>query len=122
MPVAVEAYPFLGAIAVLAVLASLGMGPWAALPFVLIALFVLWFFRDPERRIPAGEALVLSPADGRVTGVEEVSGRVRVTIFLSVFDCHINRSPVAGRVIDKRYTPGRYRPAFDRRAGQDNER
>jgi len=122
MPVAVEAYPFLGALAVLALIAGFGMAPWAALPIALLALFVLWFFRDPERRIPAGDGLVLSPADGRVTGVEEVSGRMRVTIFLSVFDCHINRSPVAGRVIDRRYTPGRYRPAFDRRAGHDNER
>jgi phosphatidylserine decarboxylase len=122
MPVAVEAYPFLGALAVLALILSLGFGPWAALPVALLALFVLWFFRDPERRIPSGEGLILSPADGRVTGVEDDSGRARVTIFLSVFNCHINRSPVAGTVIDTRYTPGRYRPAFDRRAGHDNER
>jgi phosphatidylserine decarboxylase len=122
MPVAVEAYPFLGALAVLALILSLGFGPWAALPMALLALFVLWFFRDPERRIPSGEGLILSPADGRVTGVEDDSGRARVTVFLSVFNCHINRSPVAGTVIDTRYTPGRYRPAFDRRAGHDNER
>lgn len=122
MPVAVEAYPFLGALAVLAMVLALGFGPWAAFPIVLLALFVLWFFRDPERRIPAGEGLVLSPADGRVTGVEDESGRARITIFLSVFNCHINRSPVAGTIIDTRYTPGRYRPAFDRRAGRDNER
>jgi phosphatidylserine decarboxylase len=122
MPVAVEAYPFLGALAVLALILSLGFGPWAALPVALLALFVLWFFRDPERRIPSGEGLILSPADGRVTGVEDDSGRATVTIFLSVFNCHINRSPVAGTVIDTRYTPGRYRPAFDRRAGHDNER
>jgi phosphatidylserine decarboxylase len=75
MPVAVEAYPFLGALAVLALILSLGFGPWAALPVALLALFVLWFFRDPERRIPSGEGLILSPADGRVTGVEDDSGR-----------------------------------------------
>ena len=122
MPVAVEAYPFLGALAVLALVLGLAVGPWAALPILLLALFVLWFFRDPERPIPAADGLVLSPADGRVTGVEDVAGRARIIIFLSVFNCHINRSPVAGTIIDTRYTPGRYRPAFDRRAGRDNER
>lgn len=122
MPVAVEAYPFLGALAVLGLILGLALGPWAALPVVLLALFILWFFRDPERSIPAAEGLVLSPADGRVTGVEEVSGRMRITIFLSVFNCHINRSPIEGTIVDSRYTPGRYRPAFDRRAGLENER
>jgi phosphatidylserine decarboxylase len=122
MPVAVEAFPFLGALAVVALILGLAIGPWAALPVVLLALFVLWFFRDPERSIPGGEGLVLSPADGRVTGVEDVSGRIRITIFLSVFNCHINRSPIAGTIIDTLYTPGRYLPAFDRRAGQENER
>jgi len=122
MPVAVEAYPFLGTLVVLALIVGLGVGPWAVLPIALLALFVLWFFRDPERAIPAGEGLVVSPADGRVTSVEEDAGRVRIAIFLSVFNCHINRSPVAGTVIDTKYTPGRYHAAFDRRAGHDNER
>ncbi len=122
MPVAVEAYPFLGVLAVIALILALALGAWAVLPVALLALFVLWFFRDPERQIPSGEGLILSPADGRVTGVEDEAGRARVTIFLSVFNCHINRSPVAGTIIDARYTPGRFRPAFDRRAGSDNER
>src|SRR5271170_6485109 len=71
---------------------------WAIIP-LLLAVFFLWFFRDPERLVPDGSGLVVSPADGVVTSVEPIvtpSGdKLRLSIFLSVFDVHVNRSPVA---------------------------
>lgn len=122
MPVAVQAVPFLIALAVLGVALGLGFGPWGTLPSILLALFVLIFFRDPEREPPAGEGLVVSPADGRVTAVECGSTGTRVSIFLSLLNCHINRSPVSGVVREAHHTAGRYRPAWHARASSDNER
>ena len=122
MPVAVQAVPFVVVLSAVAVILGLTFGAWAAAPAAVLILFVLIFFRDPERISPPGEDLVVSPADGRVTAVERGSGGWRVSIFLSVLNCHINRSPVAGVVSEARYTRGRFRPAFDRRAGSDNER
>lgn len=80
--------------------------PWmAAVPAALL-LFTLWFFRDPPRRIPEGPGLIVSPADGRITDIEEIeelellNRRVRrIGIFLSVFDVHVNRAPAAGRIV-----------------------
>jgi len=122
MPVAVQAVPFLAGLGLLAAALGAGFGGWAALPVAAPVLFVLWFFRDPERVPPPGEGLVLSPADGRVTAVERGPEGARISIFLSVFDCHINRSPVAGVVTEARHTRGRFRPAWDARAGHENER
>lgn len=122
MPVAVEAVPFLVALGVLGAGLGLLFGPWGTAPAVLLSLFVLFFFRDPERVPPPDEALILSPADGRVTAVESGPGGARVSIFLSVFDCHINRSPVPGIVRRTVHTPGRFHPAWQGRAGSENER
>jgi len=83
---------------------------------------VVFFFRDPEREPPAGEGLVVSAADGRVTAVERSPTGVRVSIFLSLLNCHINRSPVSGVVRETRHTAGRYRPAWQARASSENER
>lgn len=84
---------------------------WAILP-ILLACFFLWFFRDPERDIPQDPDALVSPADGKVTDVSTVvvgqEKRVRVSIFLSVFDVHVNRSPVGGMVRDVRYQRGKF--------------
>jgi phosphatidylserine decarboxylase len=120
--VAVQAVPFLLLSLALGALLAWWLGPWGAAPAAALAGFVLFFFRDPSRHPPEGEDLVLSPADGRVMDVERRPDGARVSIFLSVFDCHINRSPVAGTVRDVAYTRGRYRPAWDGRAARDNER
>jgi phosphatidylserine decarboxylase len=122
VPVAVQAVPFL--VAVLALGAALGwlLGPWGTLPAAVLGLFVLLFFRDPERVPPPGDGLVVAPADGRVVEVRRDPGGARVSIFLSLFDCHINRSPVTGMVRDVRRTRGRFRPAWDRRVALENER
>jgi len=84
---------------------------WAIVP-LLLACFFLWFFRDPERTIPAEPGAIVSPADGKVTDVSTVTdggqNRLRISIFLSVFDVHVNRSPVSGVIRDIRYQRGKF--------------
>lgn len=99
-----------------------------AFPFLALGLFSLWFFRDPERRIPSDAGALVSAADGRVVVVDEVDeptfvgGRaLRVGVFLSVFDVHVNRAPEAGVVRHLRYTPGRFLDARDPRSRSENE-
>ena len=110
----------------------LGLPGWIATAIVGISavlwLFVLWFFRDPERRVPTDPDAFLSPADGRITDIGEVDepgfaeGRaLRIGMFLSIFNVHVNRSPRAGRVIQVAYYPGRFRAAFHPKADEDNE-
>lgn len=122
VPVAVQAVPFLVALLVAGSILGLVFGPWGLAPIAVLALFVLYFFRDPERAGPDGEGLVLSPADGRVAEVRRGPGGARVSVFLSLFDCHINRAPVAGTVREIAYTPGRFHPAWQGRASLENER
>lgn len=97
---------------------------WAIVPF-LLALFFLWFFRDPERAIPAEPGAVVSPGDGKVTAVStvDVAGgkQLRVSIFLSVFDVHVNRSPIAGVVRDVRYQRGKFTNAMSVSSAEQNE-
>lgn len=101
-------------------------GAWAALPAVL-TLALLCFYRDPPRRIPPGENLVLAAADGRIVevtpDVEGAHGQrvVRIMIFLSVLDVHINRSPCAGRVREVEYQPGEFLNALSGEADTRNE-
>lgn len=119
---AVEAVPFLVALGVLGAGSGLLFGPWGTAPAILLGLFVLFFFRDPERVPPPDEGLIVSPADGRVTEVESGPEGARVSIFLSLFNCHINRSPVSGVVRRTAHTPGRFHPAWQGRAASENER
>lgn len=106
----------------LALACGLLVGPWAAAPWALAALFCLYFFRDPDRAVPSGAACV-APADGKVVRLRpEPDGRVRVSIFLNLFDVHVNRSPVAGRVRSTRYAKGRFRLASLDAASAENER
>jgi phosphatidylserine decarboxylase len=127
LPVAPEGWPFIVGPAVIAAgLALLGRRR-LALPFAAASLASLGVFRDPEREVPALANAVLSPADGRVTGVEPVvdpfvGPAVRVSIFLSPLDVHVNRAPIAGLVVDTAYTPGKFLAAYDPRAGEVNER
>ena len=96
----------------------------AAIP-ILFALFFLWFFRDPERPIPAGPGEIVSPADGVVTEadwIETAAGsRFRISIFLNVFDVHVNRSPVAGTVTAVEYREGAFLNAMKPESGLLNE-
>ncbi|HXA50653.1 MAG TPA: phosphatidylserine decarboxylase [Candidatus Acidoferrum sp.] len=96
-------------------------GPWFALPLWLLALFCLYFFRDPEREIPSGPVAV-SPADGKVIAIQpEGPGITRVTVFLNVFDVHVNRTPVAGRITRVEYKTGKFLVASKEACSTDNE-
>ena len=122
MPVAVQALPFLGILLVVGIPLGMVFGPWAVAPVVVLIAFVLFFFRDPARRPPEGVGLVLSPADGRVSEIVRDRQGARVSVFLSVLNCHINRSPVSGTVREAIYTRGRFHPAWQGRASGENER
>jgi phosphatidylserine decarboxylase len=98
--------------------------PLALVP-VLLAAFFLWFFRDPERAIPVGPGLIVSPADGLVTEtirLETPHGpRLRISIFLNVFDVHVNRSPIGGTISEIRYQKGKYLNAMNPDSADQNE-
>jgi len=100
-------------------------GPAWATPAWLLALLCLWFFRDPERVVTDAWGAVVSPADGRVTDVSpstrEGSPVTRVSIFLSIFDVHVNRSPVAGVIRDVKYQKGKYLNAMNAASAGENE-
>lgn len=101
-----------------------GSQAWA-IPPVLLAAFFLWFFRDPHRNVPAGEGLIVSPGDGLVTETATISTplgtRQRVSIFLSVFDVHVNRAPISGVLREVRYQKGQYLNAMNRSSADRNE-
>lgn len=92
---------------------------------VLLAAFFLWFFRDPVRSIPEGPGLVVSPADGKITEVAPIhtldGDRIRLSIFLSVFDVHVNRAPIAGVIRRIQYKKGEYLNAMDPASAERNE-
>ncbi len=115
----------LSLLAVAAVLAwATGGWAWAVVP-VLLAVFFLWFFRDPERDIPGGGGLIVSPGDGLVTETVTLDtpdgARQRISIFLSVFDVHVNRSPIAGVLSAVRYQKGQYLNAMNPASADRNE-
>lgn len=127
LPVVPEGWPFILVPAAVAVGLALTGRRRLALPFAGAAAASLAFFRDPEREIPALPHAVLSPADGRVTDVSEadepfVGPAVRVAIFLSPLDVHVNRAPISGLVVGVSYTRGRFVAAYRPGAGETNER
>ena len=101
-----------------------GNWAWAVVP-MLLAAFFLWFFRDPERLVPAGPGLVVSPGDGLVTETVAITTpdgpRQRISIFLSVFDVHVNRSPIGGVLTGVRYQKGLYLNAMNPASADRNE-
>jgi phosphatidylserine decarboxylase len=101
-----------------------GNWTWVIAP-VLLATFFLWFFRDPRRRVPAGAGLIVSPGDGLVTETVTIvtpeGSRQRISIFLSVFDVHVNRSPIGGVLSGVRYQKGQYLNAMNPASADRNE-
>ena len=132
-PVHSDGYKFV------AIASALALVLWFLLPFSFLAYltlailaYVAYFFRDPKRVTPLREGLIVSPADGRVSSIERIrppaelglgdDERIRVSIFLSVFDVHINRAPIAGRIIRSIYVPGAFLNAALDKASEENER
>jgi phosphatidylserine decarboxylase len=107
------------------VVAALTHTGWWAMPPLGFAAFFLWFFRDPERAIPQEPGLVVSPADGKVTSIETIATpagpRTRISIFLNVFNVHVNRAPTAGVVREVRYQKGAFVNAMDAASADRNE-
>lgn len=126
MNIAREGIPYIVVpVAVMLLLLILGLWP-VAIFFGVVAAFMAYFFRDPNRELPAGPDLVVSPADGRVTRVRKLAEKTEpattlVSIFLSPLDVHINRAPIAGKITDVSYTRGKFLMATDENASLVNE-
>lgn len=131
VPVHPDGHKFVAIAAIGAVLGFL-VSTVLGLLLCIIVAYVAYFFRDPERVVPQQAGLIIAAADGRVSMIEEISPpeelglgpdiRLKISIFLSVFDVHINRAPVSGEIIDKIYTPGLFLNAELDKASEDNER
>ncbi len=131
VPIHKEGYPF---IAIALVLAFLLGSLWSPLGWIgaILTVWVCYFFRDPPRVTPVREGLVISPADGRVSLITTAvppaeldlppEPMKRVSVFMNVFDCHVNRMPVGGRITQVVYTPGLFLNAELDKASEDNER
>ncbi len=126
--IAREGWPFLAIAFVVALLVQLSAGILWALPFWIIALFVLQFFRDPARPIAGDGKTVVAPADGRIVAVEKVQDpylsreALKISVFMNVFNVHSNRSPIDGTVRRKWYNPGSFLNAALAKASVENER
>ena len=126
-----EGYKFL-VISVIITLISLSLTDFFGYIFILITIWVYYFFRDPERTIINDESYLVSPADGLISSIKEVNGPVelgldnkkftRVSIFMNIFDCHVNRSPSNGEIKEIFYKPGKFLNASLDKASEENER
>lgn len=127
-PVATEGYPFIGLFAFITlILALLGWGMITVL-FLALTLFTVYFFRNPERYAPEDSSAVIAPADGKVIFVGKVqedrclnAEAIKVSIFMSVFNVHVNRAPITGKVVDKFYNKGEFFNAALDKASLQNE-
>ncbi len=122
-----DAYRFLiplFAVTIIFFVFSLWSYPFFLIPAVLVflfSIFVAFFFRDPEREIDPGNNTIVSPVDGKVVGIQQEDEGFRISIFLSVFDVHVNRAPISGRIVRQKYRPGKFLVAWDERASVENE-
>ena len=126
-----EGYKFLAISGVITLVLWL-MSNFFGFIFGIITIWVYYFFRDPDRTIILDDNFLVSPADGIISGIKEISGPVelglenqtftRVSIFMNVFDCHVNRSPVSGKIEDIFYKPGKFLNASLDKASDENER
>jgi phosphatidylserine decarboxylase len=127
-PIAKEGFIFIGTGAALTLLGGLLLGSVVGYVFGTLTLFCIWFFRDPHRTVPQTEGVLVSPADGKIVDISRTEeGRflnkpaIKISIFLNVFNVHINRVPVAGRVIGVFYNAGRFFAANVPKASLENE-
>lgn len=124
-----EGYYFAGTLLIVALILYNFINSYAAILPVVLAIYCLYFFRNPKRNIPADKNLIVSPADGTVQEVVHLESDEfihspcnKVIIFLSVFDVHVNRAPIAGEIKVQKYICGRFRPAYKDSVGFENER
>jgi len=108
-------------------LVALGIGlayfvhPWLGIPFYVLAAFCLYFFRDPDRTAPTGDAIV-APADGKVVAIRQTGpSETRISIFLNIFDVHVNRTPIPGKITEVLYRKGKFLVASHEEASVENE-
>lgn len=126
--IAREGWPFVAGSVVLALIATAFGAGLAAFLLWVLAVFVIQFFRDPQRTPPMGEGLITSPADGRIVVVGKAadpitgSESLKISVFMNVFNVHSNRSPIMGRVLDVKYFPGAFLNASVDKASEQNER
>lgn len=125
LPVAKEGLPFIAIGLGLMAMAYLFKSSPLIIITTLLTLFVIFFFRDPERIIPTDPDLVLSPADGKVVEIKPITLNdqpyTQISIFLSIFNVHINRSPISGTITEKVYNPGKFLVAMAPKASEINE-
>ncbi len=126
-PIHKEGFKFAGVFLALGVATSY-LNKWIGRFFYLLTAFTLYFFRDPERKVPEGDNLIVSPADGKVVCIDNVEHAPfidgpakRVCIFLNLFSVHINRTPITGKVAYRHYAPGKFYSADLPKASTDNE-
>jgi phosphatidylserine decarboxylase len=127
--IAREGYIFIVVSALVTLVAFSFALRWTAFLLLLLTAFIIWFFRNPERKTPPGENLIISPADGEVIKIEEIreyelmKGPLRkISIFMNVFSVHVNRAPCTGRIETIRYYEGKFLSANLDKASSDNER
>ena len=124
-----DGYPFIAVPFFLAVLAAYFVNFYVAVVPLVLSAYFMYFFRNPHRTIPSDETLLVSPADGTVVSVEPAHEDLylgqdccTIVIFLSIFDAHVNRTPLSGVIKFQQYTCGRFRPAYKDGVGYENER
>jgi len=127
-PIAKEGYLFIGIGFAVTAFCLFFFGRASAIFPALLTVFCLWFFRDPKRKVPQEEGLVVSPGDGKVVDISRVEEErflnkpaIKISIFLNVFNVHVNRVPVSCKLIDVSYNPGRFFPANVPKASLENE-
>ena len=127
-PIIGEGYKFILFSVIFAVLVGYAINIYFAIPFLILAMYFAYFFRNPKREINSDKDVILSPADGTVKDIVEVDNDDfvgedchKIVIFMSVFDVHVNRSPIDGEIKCQKYVCGRFRPAYKEAVGFENE-
>lgn len=120
-----DGYYYATPLVLAAVLIAWLASPWWGVPALLLATFCLWFFRDPERVVPQDAGAIVSPGDGKVTDISRIlingAERTRISIFLNVFNVHVNRSPIGGVIRDVCYQKGKFGNAMAANSADQNE-